>query len=85
VRLTGDAPIPDPARTDTADLLAGVWLPTQPPAHLHTGDVVVRLQPPYTSHPHNPDDMTRADVVVPAAAEGEWRTIRTWTRSMGAH
>lgn len=27
VRLTGDAPAPDPARTDTADLLAGVWLP----------------------------------------------------------
>jgi len=81
---TTNATAPDPARTDTADLLAGVWLPTRPPAHLHTGDVVVRLQPPYASPPHNGDDPARADVVVLAADEGEWRTIRTWTRSIGA-
>ena len=37
VRLTGDAPAPDPALTDTAALLAGVWLPAPPPAALHTG------------------------------------------------
>ncbi|SDN16473.1 hypothetical protein SAMN04488074_13729 [Lentzea albidocapillata subsp. violacea] len=81
-RLTGDTP--DPARTDTADLMAGVWLPTRPPAHLHTGDVVVRLQPPCSSSPYNPDDPTRADAVILAAAGGEWCTIDTSVRSMGA-
>ncbi|WP_414944873.1 hypothetical protein [Amycolatopsis sp. cmx-11-32] len=84
VRRTGHTPTPEPARPDTADLFAGVWLPAKPPAHVHTGDVVVRLRPPYTSSPRNPDDPTLADVIILAAVEGEWRTIRTWARSMGA-
>ncbi|QWF81028.1 hypothetical protein [Amycolatopsis sp. CA-230715] len=35
----------DPARTDTAEVFAGVWLPAPPPAHAHRGDVAVRLAP----------------------------------------
>ncbi|GAA3863544.1 hypothetical protein GCM10022243_32610 [Saccharothrix violaceirubra] len=71
VRFTGDAPAPDPAHTDTADLLAGVWLPEPPPATLHTGDVVVR---PRTST----TDPTLTDIEVLAAIQGEWRTVGTW-------
>lgn len=41
VRLTGHALAPDPAHTDTADLLAGVWLTRT--ANLHAGNVAVRL------------------------------------------
>jgi hypothetical protein len=71
VRFAGDAPAPDPAHTDTADLLAGVWLPEPPPATLHTGDVVVR---PRTST----TDPTLTDIEVLAAIQGEWRTVGTW-------
>lgn len=71
VRLTGDAPAPDPAHTDTADLLAGVWLPEPPPATLHAGDVVVRLHAATT-------DPALTDVEVLAAMQGEWRTVGTW-------
>lgn len=71
VRFTGDAPAPDPAHTDTADLLAGVWLPEPPPATLHAGDVVVRL---HTSTA----DPALTDVEVLAAMQGEWRTVGSW-------
>ena len=71
VRFTGDAPAPDPAHTDTADLLAGVWLPEPPPATLHAGDVVVC---PRTST----TDPTLTDIEVLAAMQGEWRTVGTW-------
>lgn len=37
IRFTWDGPAPDPAHTDIADLLAGVWLPEPSPADLHTG------------------------------------------------
>ncbi|WP_158851195.1 hypothetical protein [Saccharothrix deserti] len=77
VRLVGDGPRPDPAHTDTAALLAGVWLPAPPPADLHTGDVVVRLYPPAD------DDPATAEVEVLAAMQGEWRTVRRW-RAVGA-
>jgi hypothetical protein len=73
VRFVGDAPRPDPAHTDTADLLAGVWLPAPPPADLHAGDVVVRLHPPAD----NPEDPAGTDLEVLAAMQGEWRTVRT--------
>jgi hypothetical protein len=77
VRLTGDAPAPDAALTDTTDLLAGAWLPAPPPAALHTGDVVVRLHAPAD------DDPAVADVEVVAATQGEWSTVRTW-QAVGA-
>ncbi|PSL51380.1 hypothetical protein B0I31_1219 [Saccharothrix carnea] len=57
--------------TDTADLLAEVWLPEPPPATLHAGDVVVRL---HTSTA----DPAMTDVEVLAAMQGEWRTVGTW-------
>jgi hypothetical protein len=76
VRDVGDAP--DPARTGTADLMAGVWLPDPPPAHRHDGDVVVRLHAPTDT-----DDPAVADVEVLAAAHGAWTTVGTW-RSVGA-
>ncbi|WNV90202.1 hypothetical protein [Umezawaea sp. Da 62-37] len=72
VRLVGDAPAPDPAHTDTADLLAGVWLSAPPPADVHTGDVVVRLHVPAD------DDPARSDVEVLAAMKDEWRTVNRW-------
>jgi hypothetical protein len=82
IRRLGDAPAPDPARTDAADLLAGVWLPAPPPADLHTGDVVVRLHPPADhDHDHGGEPAT-ADVEVLAAMDGQWRTVRAW-RSVG--
>jgi hypothetical protein len=71
VRFTGDAAAPDPAHTDTADLLAGVWLPEPPPASLHAGDVVVRLHTSTT-------DPALTDVEVLAAMQGEWCTVGTW-------
>lgn len=77
VRFVGDPPAPDPAGTDTADLLAGVWLPAPPPADLHAGDVVVRLHPPDNRDTH------AADVEVLAAMDGQWRTVREW-RAVGA-
>jgi hypothetical protein len=61
VRLVGGTPAPDPAHTDTADLLAGVWLPASAPADLHTGDVVVRLHVPADDNP------ARSDIEVLAA------------------
>jgi hypothetical protein len=75
VRLVGDAPRPDPAHTDTADLLAGVWLSAPPPADVHAGDVVVRLHPPSDDPDHDPEAPVVADVEVLAAMEGEWRTV----------
>ena len=72
VRLIGNAPAPDPALTDTTDLLAGVWLPSPPPAALHTGDVVVRLHAPADADP------AVVDVEVVAATQGRWSTVRTW-------
>jgi hypothetical protein len=71
-RAVGDAP--DPAHTDIAELLAGVWLPAPPPADLHTGDLVVRLHPPT----HNPTGSPVTDVEVLAATRGQWRMVRTW-------
>ncbi len=71
VRFTGDDPAPDPAHTDTAALLAGVWLPEPPPATLHAGDVVVRLHTSTT-------DPASTEVEVLAAMQGEWRTVGTW-------
>lgn len=68
--LTGDAR-PDPAHTDTAALLAGVWLPEPPPTILYAGDVVVRLHTSTT-------DPAPTDVEVLAAMQGEWRTVGTW-------
>jgi hypothetical protein len=83
VRYVGDAPRPDPAHTDTADVLAGVWLPAPPPADVHAGDVVVRLHPPADDPDHAPnknpnEDPVVTDVEVLAAMQGEWRTVRTW-------
>lgn len=72
VWLTGDAPAPDPALTDTTDLLAAVWLPAPPPAALHTGDVVVRLHAPAD------DDPAVVNLEVVAATQGGWSTVRTW-------
>ncbi|MGW5054820.1 restriction system modified-DNA reader domain-containing protein [Actinokineospora sp. NPDC004072] len=69
VRFIGDAPAPDPAPTDIADLFAGTWLPAPPPAHLHSGDVVLRLLAP------TDDDPTRVDVEVLAAIQGKWHTV----------
>lgn len=71
VRFTGDAPAPDPAHTETAALLARVWLPDPPPATLHAGDVVVRLHTATT-------DPAVTDVEVLAATQGEWSTVGTW-------
>ncbi|PPK63380.1 hypothetical protein V5P93_002349 [Actinokineospora auranticolor] len=73
VRLIGDGPPPDPAHTDIADLMAGVWLPSPPPAALCTGDVVVRL--------HAPDngDPALADVEILAAMQGQWHSVGTST------
>ncbi|GAB3000892.1 MULTISPECIES: hypothetical protein [Amycolatopsis] len=62
----------DPAHTDTAEMFAGVWLPAPPPAHVHRGDVVVRLTPPADNDP------ARVDVEVLAAAPGEWHTVATF-------
>jgi hypothetical protein len=73
LRFIGDAPAPDPAHTDTADLLAGVWLSEPPHATLYAGDVVVRL---YASTA-DPADPAVTDVEVLAAVEGEWRTVGT--------
>jgi hypothetical protein len=78
VRDVGDALAPDPARTDTADLLAGVWLSAPPPANRHDGDVVVRLHAPTDTN-----DPTVADVELLAAAHGVWNRVDTW-RSVGA-
>jgi hypothetical protein len=75
VRYVGDAPRPDPAHTDTADLLAGVWLPAPPPADLHAGDIVVRLHPPSDDPDHDTEAPVVADVEVLAAMDGEWRTV----------
>jgi hypothetical protein len=77
VRDVGDAPAPDRARTDIADLVAGVWLSAAPPAHRHDGDVVVRLHAPADT-----DDPAVADVEVLAAAHGVWNRVDTW-RSVG--
>lgn len=77
-RLVGDAPAPDPAHTDTADLMAGVWLPAPPPAYRHDGDVVVRLHAPTDA-----DDPAVADVEVLAAGSGVWNRVDT-SRSVGA-
>lgn len=71
VRFTGDAPAPDLAHIDTADLLAGVWLPEPSPATLHAGDVAVRLHA-------STADPALTDVEVFAAMQGEWRTVRGW-------
>jgi hypothetical protein len=79
VHFVGDAPRPDPAHTDTADLLTGVWLPAPPPADLHAGDIVVRLHPPSDGPDHDPtEDPVVTDVEVLAAMQGEWRTMRAW-------
>ncbi|WP_035277811.1 hypothetical protein [Actinokineospora spheciospongiae] len=72
VRFAGDDPTPDPAHTDTTDLMAGVWLLAPPPADLHTGDVVVRL------HPLADADPDLVDVEVLAATKGQWQPLRTW-------
>ncbi|MFI7680979.1 hypothetical protein [Actinophytocola sp. NPDC049390] len=65
VRYVGDAPAPDPAHTDTTDLLSGVWLPEPPPpATLHFGDVVIR---PLAS----PVDPALTDVEVLVAMQGQ--------------
>ncbi|WP_436499548.1 hypothetical protein [Actinokineospora sp. HUAS TT18] len=77
LRRVGDPPAADPAHTDTADLMAGVWQPDPPPADLHAGDVVVRL------HPSADDDPATTDIEVLAAIEGQWRQVGMW-RSAGA-
>ncbi|MFD8497305.1 hypothetical protein [Amycolatopsis sp. NPDC059657] len=66
----------------TANLVAGIWLPEQPPADLYDGDVVVRLKPPYSER--NPNDPKRANVGYFSAEQGEWRTICAWRQSMTA-
>jgi hypothetical protein len=66
----------DPA--PTADLMAGVWLPTPPPAYRHDGDVVVRLHAPTDT-----DDPAIVDVEVIAAEGGVWHRVDVW-RSVGA-
>ncbi|GAA2693171.1 MULTISPECIES: hypothetical protein [Actinosynnema] len=63
-----DAPA-DPELVDAADLLAGVWLPEQPPADVHSGDLVVRLHPPADGA------ADRVDVEVLAAHSGAWHTM----------
>ncbi|GAA2975877.1 hypothetical protein [Actinokineospora diospyrosa] len=73
VRLVDDGPPPDPAHTDIADLMAGVWLTAPPPAALCTGDVVVRLRAPDNGDPD------RVDVELLAAMQGEWHTVGSWT------
>jgi hypothetical protein len=62
----------DPAHTDTAEVFAGVWLPTPTPVQLYRGDVVVRLIPPADDNP------ARADVEVLVTGPGEWRTVATF-------
>lgn len=78
VRFVGDAPAADPAQTDTADLMAELWLPDPPPANRHDGDVVVRLHAPTDTN-----DPAVADVEVIAAFQGTWDTVDTW-RAVGA-
>ena len=78
VRFVGDPPAPDTAHTDTAALMAGLWLPHPPPANRHDGDVVVRLHAPTDT-----DDPAVVDVEVIAAFQGTWNTVGTW-RSVGA-
>jgi len=61
----------DPARTETAQVVAGVWLPAQPPADTYRGDVVVRLTSPADLDP------ACTDLEVLAATANGWRTVQT--------
>jgi len=67
-----------PWSTRPTDLMAGVWLPAQPSADLHQGDVAVRLHPPAN---HDP---AKADVEVLIATAYGWHSVQTLP-AMSAH
>lgn len=84
VRFVGETPALDTACTDIADIVAGVWLPTLPPARHHHGDVVVRLHPDgYNPLAYNDPTANEApavcDVEVLSAEQGRWYMVRRWT------
>lgn len=75
--------------TGIPDLAFGRWLAEEPPASLHTGDVVVRLRPPTSTASDSSvvdlslnDVATVADVEVLTAHHGRWHTANTW-RTLG--
>ncbi|MFI6098202.1 hypothetical protein ACIA8G_21790 [Lentzea sp. NPDC051213] len=67
----------DPDRTGAVALFAGQWVPEQPSADLHDGDLVVRL-----THPTEPTDPLLGDHAVDVdmllAYQGRWQRVGHW-------
>jgi hypothetical protein len=64
----------DPDREGEVVLFAGCWLPHQPPAALHEGDLVLVLTPPEGDSP--PDDLV--DVEMLLAHRDRWLRVGEW-------
>ena len=74
VDIVGDT---DPDRIGEVELFAGSWVPAQPPADLHDGDLVVRLTPP--DDPAYPLPREHAvDVEMLLARRGRWQLVGRW-------
>lgn len=74
LRTPGDKLGSDPSHVDIARHFAAAWLPREPDAALHTGDVVVRLEPPPCCSPH------QVDVEAFVAMHGVWVRLAAWPR-----
>jgi Restriction Enzyme Adenine Methylase Associated len=74
VDIVGDT---DPDRIGEVELFAGSWVPAQPPADLHDGDLVVRLTQP--DDPAYPLPRQHAvDVEILLARQGRWQLVGRW-------
>lgn len=65
---------PVPPRLKGADVLAGIWRPSPPPADIHHGDIALRLVAPLD------DDPAVVDVELASAKNGAWGAVKRWSR-----
>lgn len=69
-----DPPATAAPGVETADLVAGIWLPQPPPPDLHDGDLVIRLAAPGDRDP------ARVDVQLWIAQNDVWQLHQSWAR-----
>ncbi|MFE3785359.1 hypothetical protein ACFXPA_45115 [Amycolatopsis sp. NPDC059090] len=70
-------PDPDPDRAGDVALFAGRWIPGQPRARSHDGDLVLRMARPAASSCPRPRD-DAADIEMLLACHGNWHRVGRW-------
>ena len=77
VDIVGDT---DPDRAGELALFAGSWIPEQPPADLHDGDLVVRLTHREPPNYHQRRDNS-LDIEMLLARQSRWQRVGCWYRA----